>query len=206
MRAPDHRGDLESDGSRAERDGGASLHGDGAVRIGRPDAEREEGYSSLLQTDGTFTAKTFPYGEGMPPGTYKVTLRVTDNTGGTNVLAKDKSISDEWRGFKDVAASRHLANRVEPEVVEALVTAVRESYPRLSHRYYALKARWLGKEKLEYWDRNAPLPETPKATIGWEEARTTVLSAYQRFDPRMAEIARGFFVSYAFEGRWGSRW
>ena len=77
----------------------------------------------------------------------------------TNVLAKDKSISDEWRGFSDVAAARHLSNRVEPEIVDALVAAVRESYPRLSHRYYALKARWLGKEQLEHWDRNAPLPD-----------------------------------------------
>ncbi len=111
----------------------------------------------------------------------------------TNVLAKDKSISDDWRGFKDVAASRHLHNRVEPEVVDALVTAVRESYPRLSHRYYALKAGWLGKEKLEYWDRNAPLPETVDRRIPWDEARETVLGAYGGFAPEMAEIAGRFF-------------
>ncbi|WP_051631291.1 M3 family oligoendopeptidase [Afifella pfennigii] len=111
----------------------------------------------------------------------------------TNVLAKDKSISDDWRGFTDVAASRHLANRVEPEVVEALVEAVREAYPRLSHRYYALKAKWLGKDKLDFWDRNAPLPETVKRVVGWQEAKETVLSAYAGFDPRMAEIAGRFF-------------
>jgi oligoendopeptidase F len=115
----------------------------------------------------------------------------------TNVLAKDKSISDEWRGFKDVADSRHLANRVEREVVEALVSAVRDAYPRLSHRYYALKARWLGKEKLEHWDRNAPLPETIKRAVAWEEARETVLSAYGGFAPEMAAIAGRFF-----ERRW----
>ena len=74
----------------------------------------------------------------------------------TNTLAKDKEISDRWRGFKDVADSRHLANRVEREVVDALVEAVRTSYPRTAHRYYAMKARWLGKDKLAYWDRNAP--------------------------------------------------
>ena len=111
----------------------------------------------------------------------------------TNVLAKDKSISDEWRGFKDVAASRHLANRVEPEVVDALVAAVREAYPRLSHRYYALKARWLGKERLEFWDRNAPLPETIDRRIPWDEARETVLTAYGGFAPDMAKIAARFF-------------
>ncbi|OYW58515.1 MAG: oligoendopeptidase F [Rhizobiales bacterium 17-65-6] len=111
----------------------------------------------------------------------------------TNTLAKDKEISDRWRGFEDVAASRHLANRVEPEVVDAMVSAIRASFPRLSHRYYALKARWFGKEKLEFWDRNAPLPKVETREIGWGEARDTVLSAYGAFSPRMADIARTFF-------------
>ena len=111
----------------------------------------------------------------------------------TNTLAKDKEISDRWRGFEDVADSRHLANRVEREVVEALVAAVREAYPRLSHRYYALKARWFGKDKLDHWDRNAPLPKVEQRTIAWDEARDTVLSAYSAFSPRMADIARRFF-------------
>jgi oligoendopeptidase F len=111
----------------------------------------------------------------------------------TNVLAKDKSISDEWRGFKDVAAARHLSNRVEPEVVDALVSAVRAAYPRLSHRYYALKARWLGKERLEYWDRNAPLPESSDRRVPWSEARQTVLDAYGGFASDMAKIAEKFF-------------
>ena len=111
----------------------------------------------------------------------------------TNTLAKDKEISDRWRGFKDIADSRHLANRVEREVVDALASAVRDAYPRLSHRYYAMKARWLGMEAMNHWDRNAPLPETPHATIPWEDARHTVLSAYNRFSPQMADIARTFF-------------
>ena len=111
----------------------------------------------------------------------------------TNTLAKDKEISDRWRGFKDIADSRHLANRVERGVVDALASAVRDAYPRLSHRYYAMKARWLGMEAMNHWDRNAPLPETPKATIAWDDAKTTVLSAYHRFSPRMADIARHFF-------------
>ena len=111
----------------------------------------------------------------------------------TNVLAKDKAISDDWRGFKDVADARHLANRVEPEVVEALVTAVREAYPRLSHRYYALKARWLGKQRLEHWDRNAPLPEKVERLVPWSEAQDTVLAAYRGFAPEMASIAGRFF-------------
>ncbi len=111
----------------------------------------------------------------------------------TNTLAKDKEISDRWRGFDDIAASRHLANRVEPEVVDALASAVRDAYPRLSHRYYAMKAKWLGMDQMNHWDRNAPLPETTQAVIGWEEAKKTVLSAYHGFAPEMADIARKFF-------------
>jgi oligoendopeptidase F len=111
----------------------------------------------------------------------------------TNTLAKDKQISDQWRGFDDVAASRHLANRVEPQVVDALVEAVCGSFPATSHRYYKLKARWLGLETLEYWDRNAPLPFAPQRRFRWEEARDTVLSAYRDFAPEMADIAGRFF-------------
>jgi oligoendopeptidase F len=111
----------------------------------------------------------------------------------TNTLAKDKEISDRWRGFADVADARHLANRVEREVVDALVDAVRASYPRLSHRYYALKAGWFKKKKLAHWDRNAPLPKVPARTISWPEARATVLSAYGDFSPKMADIAARFF-------------
>ncbi|KQZ50140.1 oligoendopeptidase F [Rhizobium sp. Root149] len=123
--------------------------------------------------------------------TFKDNLRVFTLI--TNTLAKDKEISDRWRGFEDIADSRHLANRVEREVVDALASAVREAYPRLSHRYYAMKAKWLGMEQMNFWDRNAPLPETPKALISWNQARQTVLDAYGNFAPEMADIARRFF-------------
>ncbi|MEM8743002.1 MAG: M3 family oligoendopeptidase [Pseudomonadota bacterium] len=111
----------------------------------------------------------------------------------TNTLAKDKAISDDWRGFEDVADSRHLANRVERPVVDALVAAVQDAYPRLSHRYYALKARWMGQEKLAHWDRNAPLPEEPQQVIAWAQAENLVLDAYGAFAPQMASIAKDFF-------------
>jgi oligoendopeptidase F len=115
----------------------------------------------------------------------------------TNTLAKDKDISDRWRSFKDVADARHLANRVEGDVVEALVAAVRAAYPRLSHRYYAMKARWLGKERLAHWDRNAPLPDEDTEIVPWNRAQDLVLGAYAGFAPEMADIARRFF-----DGRW----
>src|SRR4051812_19277398 len=111
----------------------------------------------------------------------------------TNTLAKDKEISDRWRSFEDVADSRHLANRVEREVVDALVAAVQQAYPRLSHRYYRLKAKWFGRDRLDHWDRNAPLPKVETRVIGWDEARDTVLKAYEGFTPRMSSIARRFF-------------
>jgi oligoendopeptidase F len=123
--------------------------------------------------------------------TFKANIRVFSRI--TNTLAKDKDISDRWRGFQDVADERHLSNRVEREVVDALVSAVQAAYPKLSHRYYALKAKWFGKKKLPHWDRNAPLPEVKMRTIAWPEARETVLSAYGAFSPVMAKIAERFF-------------
>ena len=114
----------------------------------------------------------------------------------TNTLAKDKEIADRWRGFADVADARHLSNRVEPEVVDALVAAVRAAYPRLSHRYYGLMARWFGKRQLPHWDRNAPLPKVAARNIGWNEAQATVLDAYGAFSPKMATIAERFFANH----------
>ncbi|RME15905.1 MAG: M3 family oligoendopeptidase [Alphaproteobacteria bacterium] len=110
-----------------------------------------------------------------------------------NTLAKEKEIEDRWRGMPTPQTARHLANHVEPEVVEALRDAVVAAYPKLSHRYYELKRRWLGLDKLEVWDRNAPLPMEDTRRIGWDEARETVLGAYADFAPEMAEIARPFF-------------
>jgi len=111
----------------------------------------------------------------------------------TNTLAKDKEIEDGWRKFRSPMASRNLANQVEDEVVEALVAAVRESYGDLSHRYYAMKAKWFGQEKLNWWDRNAPLPGADSQVFSWDQAKGTVLSAYSGFAPQMAQIAERFF-------------
>ncbi|MEZ5724907.1 MAG: M3 family oligoendopeptidase [Paracoccaceae bacterium] len=110
-----------------------------------------------------------------------------------NTLAKEKAVEDKWRKMPSPQHGRHLSNHVEPEVVEALRNAVTAAYPRISHRYYALKARWLGLDKLQVWDRNAPLPtETPK-TVDWDEAKATVLDAYAGFSPKLAELAEPFF-------------
>lgn len=111
----------------------------------------------------------------------------------TNNLAKDKAIEDKWRGFKRPIASRNVANLVEDEVVDALIAAVKQAYPDLAHRYFKLKAKWLGKEKLGYWDRNAPLPDGEEKRYGWEEARNLVLDSYGGFAPRLRELGQKFF-------------
>lgn len=111
----------------------------------------------------------------------------------TNTLAKDKEIDDRWRGYGSPMASRNLSNQVEDAVVEALASAVKDSYPRLSHRYYALKAKWFGVDALDYWDRNAPLPDDSDRLYRWDEARELVLGAYSRFSPDLAAVGQSFF-------------
>jgi len=111
----------------------------------------------------------------------------------TNTLAKDKEVEDKWRHYDRPISSRNRVNQVEDEVVDALVDAVAKSYPRLSHRYYALKAKWFGVEALDFWDRNAPLPDDDDSVIRWGEAERTVLEAYGAFSPKLAEIGSEFF-------------
>ena len=110
-----------------------------------------------------------------------------------NTQAKEKDIIDRWRGMPTPQTDRHLSNHVEPEVVEALRNAVVAAYPKLSHRYYQLKRKWLGLDVMQVWDRNAPLPMENTRIVGWSEAQQTVLQAYGDFDPRMADLAAPFF-------------
>lgn len=111
----------------------------------------------------------------------------------TNTLAKDKAVEDKWRGFDRPISSRNLSNHVEDTVVDALIQAVREKYPDLSHRYYRLKAKWLGKETLDYWDRMAPPPADDDRTFTWEDAKKIVMTAYGSFSPDMAGVGQKFF-------------
>jgi oligoendopeptidase F len=110
-----------------------------------------------------------------------------------NTLAKEKEIEDRWRRMPTPQTARHLSNHVEPEVVEALRDAVVAAYPRLSHRYYRLKARWMGLDRLQVWDRNAPLPLEDRRVVGWSEARAIVTDAYAGFDPRTTALLQPFF-------------
>ena len=111
-----------------------------------------------------------------------------------NTLAKEKEIEDRWRKMPTPQHGRHLANHVEPEVVQALRDAVVAAYPKLSHRYYRLKAKWMGLDRLQVWDRNAPLPIEQPKLVDWAEARRMVLDAYGAFSPRLAELAEPFFT------------
>jgi len=111
-----------------------------------------------------------------------------------NTLAKEKEVEDRWRNMPTPQTGRHLANHVEPEVVEALRNAVVAAYPKLSHRYYKLKSKGLGLEKMQVWDRNAPLPIEDTTSVQWPDAQKMVMDAYAEFDPKMAEIAEPFFT------------
>ncbi|MGE3231409.1 MAG: M3 family oligoendopeptidase [Hyphomicrobium sp.] len=111
----------------------------------------------------------------------------------SNTLAKDKEIEDRWRHFPRPVSARNLANHVEDEVVDALVAAVKAHYAPLSHRYYRLKAKWFGRSELDYWDRNAPLPDDTDREFDWPAARGMVLGAYGAFSPKLAELGRRFF-------------
>jgi len=111
----------------------------------------------------------------------------------TNTLAKDKDIEDRWRKYPRPVSERNMSNQVEDEVVDALVSSVRDQFKNLSHRYYALKAKWFGQEVLDYWDRNAPLPDDAAAKFEWNEAKSLVLDAYGAFEPSMADVAGRFF-------------
>ena len=110
-----------------------------------------------------------------------------------NTTAKEKEVIDRWRKMPTAQTARHLSNDVEPEVVEALRNAVTAAYPKLSHRYYELKRKWLGLDRMQVWDRNAPLPMEEPRIVCWDSARDTVMGAYAAFDPRMADLAQPFF-------------
>jgi oligoendopeptidase F len=111
----------------------------------------------------------------------------------TNVLAKDLELQDKWRNFKNLGDSRHLANDVEAVVINNLKETVKNNYKKLSHRFYALKAKMLGVEKISYWDRNAPLPSTTEKEYAWEEAKNVVLNAYKSFSPTIHDEVLKFF-------------
>ena len=117
-----------------------------------------------------------------------------------NTLAKDKEVDDKWRKYPHPVAYRNLTNKVDDAVVEALVSAIREAYAELAHRYYRLKAGWFGRDSLDYWDRNAPLPGDDNRRFSWDEGREIVLDAFGGFDGRMAELAERFFVHSWIDG------
>ena len=116
----------------------------------------------------------------------------------TNTLAKDKAINDEWRGYPNPVRSRNLANVVEDEVVEALSKAITDSYSKLSHRYYKMKAKWFGKKSLKYWDRNAPLPFQNNRIYNGKEATSIVLEAFNNFNSDIGKLVKCFLMNVGF--------
>ena len=111
----------------------------------------------------------------------------------TNTLSKDKITNDKWRNYASPVDSRNLSNNVENDVVEALSNCVTTNYKNISHRYYEIKSKIFNKSQLDYWDRNAPYPNSPKKTIKWEDAKDIVLRSYANFDESFKEIVLMFF-------------
>ena len=111
-----------------------------------------------------------------------------------NMVMKDKAIEDEKRGFKTPISARNLAEDVPDTSVEALAETVRANYKNIAHRFYKLKAKWLGVKKISYWDRNAPLPFSSDRDYTWDEAVKTVLKGYNEFSPKLGKIAEDFFT------------
>ena len=110
-----------------------------------------------------------------------------------NTLAAEKQVEDRWRRYDSPIASRNIANEVDGAAVEALEAAVVEAYPKISHRYYRLKAKVMGKSRLDHWDRNAPLTAATPRAYAWDEARGMVLDSFADLDPALADRARLFF-------------
>ncbi|MEK9683125.1 MAG: M3 family oligoendopeptidase [Rhodospirillaceae bacterium] len=157
------------------------------LRVGRDQKTVEETLHMLSDRDSKVRkAGARALGKGLQDNVHLFTLI-------TNTLAKDKEIEDRWRGHALPQQSRNLSNQVEDEVVDALSDAVHKSYAELSHRYYGLKANWFGKRRLDYWDRNAPLPEAGETYYSWGEARQIVLSAYRKFSPELEALGERFF-------------
>ena len=118
-----------------------------------------------------------------------------------NTLAFEKQVEDRWRKYPNPAASRHLANEVDADAVQALEDAVVEAYPSVSHRYYALKAKVMGRKSLDYWDRNAPLDTAAPRTYGWDEAKGMVLDSFSDLAPKFADTAQTFFAKPWIDAR-----
>ncbi|MBO4294210.1 MAG: M3 family oligoendopeptidase [Alphaproteobacteria bacterium] len=111
-----------------------------------------------------------------------------------NMIIKDKAVEDKKRGFKHPISARNMSEDVKDEVVETLTETVRKNYQNIAHRFYKLKAKWLGVEKISYWDRNAPLPFSSDKTYTWDQAVRLVLAGYEKFSPKLKKIAEDFFT------------
>jgi oligoendopeptidase F len=118
-----------------------------------------------------------------------------------NTVAADKALEDKWRGFKRPADARHLSNEVDGESVDAMAEAVAAAYPKLSHRYYALKARAMGKAKLDQWDRNAPIETSAPRGYDWAAGKQLVLESFADLGPEFADRAGGFFDKPWIDGK-----
>ena len=114
-----------------------------------------------------------------------------------NTLLADKSVDDRLRSYPSWLAARNLANEASDESVQALIEAVRKRY-EIPRRWYRLKARLLGVERLADYDRIASVTED-EVTYPFSRAREIVLDCYSGFSPELGDVARGFFERQAID-------
>ena len=158
-----------------------------SVKVGRDELSLPEALNRLSDPDGA-SRKQAAQALGKSLAAQTPTLALALNT-----IVFEKQVEDGWRKFANPAASRHLANEVDADAVAALEAAVVEGYPAISHRYYALKAKIMGRKTLDYWDRNAPLETTKPRTYSWDQARKMVLESFADLAPKFADTAKTFF-------------
>jgi oligoendopeptidase F len=109
-----------------------------------------------------------------------------------NTILLDKSIDDRLRGYPTWISSRNLRNDTTDEAVQALIDAAVSRYD-VVQRYYTLKAKLVGLDRLTYYDRFAPIGEDP-SKVSWDEAREIVVGAYSDFSQEAGDVAERFFT------------
>ena len=115
------------------------------------------------------------------------------------VVTGEMAIERRERGYKHPMDGRNKSNRIPDAVVDALHEAVTTTAAPLARRYYALKAKLLGMEKLKWSDRNAPMPFTDTTIVPFDKAMETVLAAYESFSPTLAGLVKDFSATHRID-------
>ena len=109
-----------------------------------------------------------------------------------NNVALSHQVYGEIKKYDDPESQRFLADNIDKKAVETMVSAISENYETICHRYYKIKAKLLGKDKLQYWDRcsNVKISENPDTKFSYDEAIDLILSIFKGFSEKFYKIAK----------------